>query len=1322
MSIKNTFISLLTLLLPIYAAGDGKMTFRQTGFADGLPHSDINDIVQDGQGYMWFATYGGLCKWDGYRMTVMTSGNSDLPRERVLCLCAASDSLLYIGTESGGLCIYDDRAGKFLEVDYDSPSSDDVVNCIFESRDGSIFVCHNNILSKIVWKDSAAAVKTVFKVPYSSTPITAAIDLEPDVILIGCGHSLYLIDSRNGNVSTFDDPGYNFWNDMVRGGDSEILLSSYSGLYVFDTETRSIIRRFENMCESVATDSRGDIWVGTNGNGLYRLDSRNFKVLNHFISSPQMSGQLTSSEISTLYEDKSGVLWIGTIGECISSLNLHDNNISLFTMTEGLSDERIITFGEDSTGNRLWVSTHYGGVNVMDTKEGTFRQISINGKHGRNQPIISSFYTDEAGNMMLGTWSHGIYTVPAGEIAGIYAGDTDLKAGKFLESYLHGMSVYKILKDPDGHLWISTSLGVIEYCPDQGNIREYRHDSNNDNTLSSDFVTDICITSGQNRKYVWIGTRLGLNQAVFENSSLIRWNRILLDGKGTHFISDIHSDRSGNLWVTALGGGLYRMDGKQESGAVPEFRNITPSGRGFMTNELESMLEDNAGNLWIGGYGIYKYSPGSNEVKIFTDKDNLQSNSFKIWAAHKLKDGRMAFGGIRGFNIFYPDSITSNMYVPRTVITGVYVNGKRIDGRNRIELRHDENNIVAEFSSLVYDNPVYNQYKYRLYGFEEDWHTTSGKDPRCIYSNLPAGKYDLVIYGSNSDGVWSATPPHLRFRIKPHPLAGPAAVIIYIFLLSASAVLLYRAVMSHLNERNVRKAEKEKLRFFTDIAHEIKTPLSLIAAPVEEVLNNPAIGHSTRAKLQLVDKSVNTLRSLVEQILDLRKYEDNMMKLYVSEIDMCRFLKEIAELFTPLASSRNIDFHTDFPDSPQFVYIDKVKMERVAVNLLSNAFKFTPEGGKITLSCTGDTKTVSFSVQDNGAGVSDADKEKIFDRFYQGKNGSDITGGSGIGLALSRYIVEHHKGTISVESKAGSGARFTVRLLKGKAHLDASQINDGYRNSDDLHNYDPLDSVPAAVPSSVSGKKATILVVDDNNNLREYLVSFLKSRYNVISAENGMRAYEIAIAEQPDLILSDVVMPEMSGIELCRRIKNNEATSHIIVILLTARNLVSTEIESWQTGADGFITKPFHLGILVSRIENLISSRDKLRKIFKSTLDVNPSEITIETSDEKFMKKCLDAIEKEMENPEFGVDSLCREVGVSRAQLYRKINSITGLSAIHFIRSIRLKRAAQILARDNSSVSDVMYKVGFNNASYFSKIFKEEFGCLPKEWRSRQDC
>lgn len=1300
------------------ADADRYDVFRSLSVGDGLPHSDVNAIVQDSTGYLWFATYGGLCKYDGYRLSIYGSANSGLSRDRVISLHVASDSLIYIGTESGGLNVYDPKTDLITHVakcDDGREIIDDVVYYIFEDESSVVWVCHNNMLSEVCYDaDGQRYLKTRFKTSSVDSIVGSGIALDKDTLLFSAAGELmtYVKSTGWSEVITEMDA-----RCFVRDGD-KILIGTYSGLFVLDDSIRINTVIPDVSVRHLDVDDRGHIWVGTFEEGLKEYDQQ-YRLLHRYMPNPLLSGSISSNEISSVLEDKSGVLWVGTIGGGLNMLNLHGNNIYRYSMTDGLSQNRVITIMEDYSHN-LWISTHDGGVDVFDQTTGKFRNLYINGKASKDFNKVSYMYKAPTGNVWLGTWNSGIWIVDRNTI-NVQSGKVSVSARKIWEPVLENCSVYKMVDDSDGHIWVSTNRGLWEYVPESSRWRNYRHDSMNLSSLYSDFITDILPDPDSGGKSILIGTRAGLNKLVFDGNGIPSMHRISMNGRDetTIFISAIHKDKNGTVWISTCGDGLYKMN---QDAVNPSFEHYTTVNMGFLSNELESILEDDNGNLWIGGYGISKLDTRSMSVTSYTEKDNLQSNSFKIWAACKMEDGRMAFGGINGFNVFHPDSIAHNLLPPEIVISSVFVKNERLSPSDTtsIVLAHDSNTLAFEFTSFNYSNPSLTTFRYRLKGFENNWNTISGSEPRCVYPNLKPGRYCFEVYGANSDGVDSLYPAKVNFVIRPHFLRTTFAYIVYLALFTFLLYGLYRFSQKQAREKNERRVEQDKLRFFTDMAHEIKTPLSLISAPVHELLQSNVIGTSTRKRLEVVSKGVTSLQSVVGQILDLRKYEDKMMNISVSEVDLVRFLNETAELFTPLARSRNIAFNRVMEDGPLMVFIDKNKMERVVVNLLSNAFKFTPEGGAVCLSCRSDGRYITFSVEDNGAGISEKDIPHIFDRFYQGSNQSDSTkSGTGIGLALSKYIVNHHSGEISVESKVNFGSKFTVKLLKGCSHFRQDQINTSYRNSDDLANYEPLEAVLDSMPSS-GQKESTVLVVDDNDLLRRYLCDLLSAKYNVISAENGMRAYEIAIAEQPDLILSDVVMPQMSGIEMCQRIKNNEATSHIAVILLTARDLTSTEIDSWKVGADGFITKPFNASVLVSRIDNLISSRDRMRKIFKTTLDVNPTEITIITSDEKFLNKCLKAVEDNLDDPAFGVEELSAIVCVSKAQLYRKLSSITGQSSVQFIRSIRLKRAAQLLLQDSSSVSNVMYMVGFNNLSYFSKLFKEEFGCMPRDYAKTQ--
>lgn len=1290
---------------------------------EGLPHSDVNAIVQDSTGYMWFATYAGLCKYDGYRLKVYNRDNSGLSRDRVISLHASSDSRIYIGTESGGLNIYDSRTDQIRHVGKydDKPSvTDDVVNYIFEDEEGVVWVCHNNILSEVCEDSSGEPLlATRYKTGSMDLLVDAGVALNRDTLLFSSGGNLMIYKKSLGESTQFHHVGG--IRCFVKR-ESDVLVGTYDGLYSVDRRG-TVGRLIPNVSiRHFAVDKRGHIWLGTFEEGLKEYTS-DCKLYKHYVANPLLSGNISSNEISAVYEDNSGVVWIGTIGGGLNMLSSSGNNIHRYSTVNGLSSNRVITFNEDQAQN-LWVSTHDGGVDVFDVKLGTFKTLYINGAPSKDFHKVSAMYNGPDGNMLVGTWGNGVWKIDVARIKesknGFHARAERIGVGE-----ISVCSVYKFASDRDGHVWISTNRGLWEYIPETSVWREYRHDNMNLSSLYSDFLTDILPDPDTEDKTIWIGTRAGLNKLVISDDGVPSMHRVTMPNSvgaagASIFVSAIHRDRQGRLWVSTLGDGLYSMLSGRHGNETPAFKNYNSTNSGFLNNELESILEDDDENLWIGGYGISKLDTESMNVTLYTERDNLQSNFFKIWAAYRMKDGKMAFGGVNGFNIFHPDNIDSRKICPKTVVTSVYIRNKKLSpsDTSSIVLPHNQNSIVFEFSAFNYTNPAFCTYKYRLAGYEEGWNTISGKEPRCVYPNLRKGRYCFEVYESDSEGVDGVAITKVPFVVRPHFMNSTAAYVIYMLLLVVLMYGIYQLSKHRIKVKNERKVEQDKLRFFTDMAHEIKTPLSLIIAPVQELLQSTVIGVSTRSRLDVVHKGIVTLQSVVGQILDLRKYEDKVMKLSVSEVDICRFLNETAELFSPLAQSTKINFKRVISEHPLMVYIDKSKMERVIVNLLSNAFKFTQEGGTVCLSCWSEGRNIMISVEDNGAGIAENDLPHVFDRFYQAENQSSArTSGTGIGLSLSKYIVNHHCGEISVESKLNFGSKFTIRLLEGSAHFSPDQIDTTYRNSDDLSNYESVESFDD-LPVYTDSKEATILVVDDNDQLRHYLCQLLSTRYNVLAAEDGMRAYEIAIAEQPDLILSDVVMPEMSGMEMCQRIKNNEATSHILVVLLTARDLVSTEIDSWKTGADGFVSKPFNVGVLMSRIDNLLSSKEKMRKAFRATLDVNPSEVTIVTADERFLKKCLKVVEENISDQDFGVEELSAAVGVSKAQLYRKLSSITGQSSVQFIRSIRLKRAANLLLQDASSISEIMYMVGFNSQSYFSKMFKEEFGCMPKEYAS----
>ena len=1388
------FVGFLSPPLPAAAASYDRI--QTLSMDEGLPHSDVNAITQDRDGYLWFATFSGLSKYDGYRLQTFRTDNSDLTSDRILCLFVARDSSLYIGTESGGLNRYDPVSETIFPVaEEPTTSADQVINNIFEDRKGTVWVCRNDGLGYLTLRGATTYLHVKNRWRGFYIQCGTALDSCRLLLSTDAGPVIYNPETEEIQNILRDEIKTRCFS-MQSFADGKIALSGGWGVRIYDPKTDDLQRICDFSSRVTTQDNHGNIWVGSFNRGLYKYDRNGIKIVHYHPKLP-IPHAVNSFEISALFEDRSGVLWIGTIGGGLSRLNVVEKHIECYTEAQGLCENRIITFLEARDGI-LWVSTH-GGINLFNRSSATFRELRINGLPSIQFATVSAFFMAENGDIWLGTWDKGLWVIDSRDIdRAIQTGQ--VRARQLKHPVIDGeLSVFRIVEDRDRHLWISSNRGCFEYIPSHGDFKtgqwiNYTHNGDDPNSLCSNFTTDIYPDTVTDNKTIWIGTRSGLNRIVFDADGKANCQRIELAATNARerkvcssdaFISTIHCDRKegGGLWIATIGEGLFLMTEGCCGGKTPRFSCFDTSNSRFFNNELESLQEDDHGAFWIGGYGITRFDPRDHSIRHFTVKDQLQSNSFKIWASYRLRNGEMVFGGVKGFNIFHPDSITDNDIRPRTAISrlkirnqtvsagdsvcGHVVLPRAINRLNKLDLSYNCNNLTFEFSAFAYVDPKYNTYKYRMENFDTDWNYTSGLSPQAVYTNLRPGSYRLVVYASNEDGYWSQAPAVLEITIRPPVYATRLAWLCYIALTILFLYRWHRRSLRKLQERHQIELERNKyyeeqkssanmLQFYTDIAHELKTPLSLITAPVEELLLNPHIGKTTRNRLELVNRNAGALKTLLEQILDLRKYESHKMELAAVQTDASEFLRGIAELFKPLADQLQIQFSQEIPNDPLILWIDRRKMEIVIANLLYNAFKYSRKSsGKVNLVCEEQQLSVTISVEDNGIGIARDEQSRIFERFYQARNNNSPQKSIGIGLSLVKHIVTLHHGEIEVASELNVGSLFRVRIPKGCAHLAPEQIKD----SDKVPGR-PFQNLPIGMDSALSdfgddqfesemaaetaigndrgmqcglleentrhgaaasdGKRVSILVAEDNTALRDYLRSALENRYNVSTARNGEEAYCQAINEQPDLVLTDIVMPGMSGIELCRKIKENSRTSAIGVILLTAHNLQNYEVSGYRVGADAYVAKPFSLEVLFSRIDNLVARQNKIHKNSQPIKEIPISEVAVEKSEDLFLVKCTETIETEIADPRFDVLQLCRKIGVSRSQLYRRILALTGLTPIQFIRSIRLKHAASFLAQDGTlPVNEVMYRVGYTNLSHFAKIFHEEFGLYPKEFALR---
>lgn len=1338
MSLKKITVLILSLAISLFCNGQEKLFMSQLSVDDGLPHTDITAIIQDEYGFMWIGSSAGLTRYDGNEFKTFDISNSILESSRIRSLYIDKNNFLFIGTETGGVTIFDICKSEFTRT-IDIPLNS--ANYMFGADDGkAIYICTNDGLSKLT---------------YSNDNFNLYSWSLGCVCLTGCntGNGSLLLGLSNGLASFEDGKGLDYIKEnifptsILKSMDrNSFFITSYQGCYLYDSQTKKTTQLSSYPTKSSCYDDIGNIYVGTVGNRILCYD-KTYNLTNSYIPVNNSFHDKASVEISTLTFDKSSVLWAGTVGNGCYRGSSISRAFQLYSMAPENSSNQIACISSDSKG-RLWVSSKNGYLSIIHNgKQSAIHQASLSGLFCNR--TISSVWESPKGDVWIGSWVMGIGIIPAEDVVRACAGKPfRMKRPAGLPDNL---SIYRIRSDKFNSIWITTDKGVWRsshnYLYNSSN-KEWTHIHNipdENNSLSDDFTTDLLIDDSGVKIMAWVGSRNGLNLIQCdENGKIATIKRIkVIPGSDIgEYISFIHKDSRGSLWVSALGLGLGQLISDTETCRFRIYNKSTyPS---FPNNEFESLLEDNIGNFWIGGFGIIRFNPISGQIKCFTQKDGLQSNAFKIWDAAKLPDGRMAFGSVNGLNVFFPENISENSVKPKAKLTDIFINGVSYDDsgklskalQNDLKLPYKENNITLEFSAMHYVKPSENKYKYRLEGLDDTWHYTTGKNPQASYLKVRPGTYTFHVYAANSDGIWGNIPASIKFRISPPWYYSAFAITIYILItfggiVVVTGIIRKRSHIKHQKElkdrilREQQRRNEAELKFHTDFLHEIKTPLTLITTPIEELMQNTSLGKNTINRLQLVDQSARILKKHIEDITDIRKYDNGYVKMHVVQVDFKRFVEEIYLLFEPVVKSKGITYNIDCIQLSQKVFIDKDKIEKVILNLLSNAIKYSPEqgGGVINVNITENANSsgIVLSVSNIGIGIPPEDLPYIFDRFRQGSNND--RGGMGIGLAICKHAISQHGGKIKAESIPGGVTTFYVELPYGDSHFKPEMIDRNYENSDNISNYDPLENFITHNKhvSSPIEREHHLLVVDDNPELREYLYALLSTKYNITLAEDGWAGYEKTISLQPDLILTDIVMPRMDGLELCRRIKENTETSHIPVILLSARDMPLAKIEGFNMLADDYIIKPFRADILLSRIDNLIKQRECMKKAYRTSIKIEPSAITATSADETFIKKCISDIEAHISEPDYGVEQLCQNIGYSRPTLYRKIKSITDLTAIQFLRSIRLKRAAQLLAADSGkSVSQIMYETGFSNITYFSKLFYSEFGVHPKEYKENK--
>ena len=1141
-------------------------------------------------------------------------------------------------------------------------------------------------------------------------------------------------------------------------------------------------------------DVHGHIWVHPYGGGFSYFD-RDRNCLVPFYDDLGSNNWLFSNKIHAAFSDKQGNLWLCTHSKGLEKVTFRNVPFSMLTPVpheyESLSNE-VRSVCEDKQGN-LWVGLKDGMIRLYDSNRKFIGHLTGNGTISMTgTPMEGTAYfimQDSKGIIWIATKGNGL--VRAEQIS-------PTSMSYKLTRYQHDSNdmyslsdnnVYCVYEDHHGRIWAATFAGGINYIS-QGEHGETVF-INHRNNLKG-YPIDVCykarfITSDNNGR-LWVGTTTGAvafdeNFKKPEDIQFHHFSRVPNDTKSLSN-NDVHwiiATQQKELYLATFGGGLNKLISISENGHG-EFKSYSVLD-GLSSDVLLSIREDHKQNLWISTEnGICKFVPSGERFENYDERSISFRVRFSEAASTLTSGGDMLFGTSNGLFMFTPDSIRKSSYVPPVVFSKLMVANEDVipgeksilkvdlDDTQELVLSHDENIFSVQYAALDYTNPQNIQYAYILDGFEKQW-TFADRQRSVTYTNLPKGDYIFRVRSTNSDGVWVDNERILNITILPSFWETPLAYVLYVcfvLLIIFVAVYILFTIYRLKHEVSVEQQISDiKLRFFTNISHELRTPLTLIAGPVEQVLKNDKLPADAREQLVVVERNTNRMLRLVNQILDFRKIQNKKMKMQVQQLNVVAFVRKIMDNFESVAEEHNIDFLFQTEKEALNLWVDADKFEKIVFNLLSNAFKYTPNGKMITVFIREDEGTVSVGVQDQGIGIAENKRKSLFVRFENLVDKNIFNqASSGIGLSLVKELVEMHKATISVDSRLGEGSCFKVDFLKGKEHYNSSVefiledsvaplsmerivdiANSSLQTEAAIVDAPGLEVSAAKEEAEEGSSKELMLLVEDNQELRSFLRSIFASTYRVVEASDGMEGWSKALKYLPDIIISDVMMPEKDGIEMTRELRADMTTSHIPIILLTAKTTIESKLEGLEYGADDYITKPFSATYLQARVENLLMQRKKLQNFYRDSLtyvtvsetplaqgealvgheSTEPDSVAAEEpvmpemspNDRKFMDKLVDLMEQNMDNGELVVDDLVRELAVSRSVFFKKLKTLTGLAPIEFIKEIRIKRAAQLIETGEFNMTQISYMVGINDPRYFSKCFKAQVGMTPTEYREK---
>lgn len=1335
-------------------AQEKRYNFSHLDGSTGLSNNQVNTLLRDKQGFLWVGTMSGLNRYDGRDIKIFRHKPGDstsIVNSFVSALFGLPNNRIWVATKTLP-CIYNSETEQF-EADYSSwlRQYQLPVDSLIRSKNGATnrfwFLFDS---SGLFWHNTNT--RSSGRLAQSQEgKITDMHELPNGAVWLVYNNGLLeKRDANNGkllqtsNRLSIRNPGVFDYRLFADSKENLWLYVANSriGLFYFRQPTMDLMEINErssplqlnnSLITGVIEDDAQHIWVSTDHGGVNLLfpEQSNVTYLRHDPSNPQ---SLAQNSILTMYRDAAGMIWLGTYKQGLSQYNPHKEQFDyvhhLESVKQSLPFDDVNRFVEDANGN-LWIGTNGGGLIYFDRKNRSFRQFlhEPGNSNSIGNNVVVSLCIDHTNTLWIGTYFGGLTSFDGNRF-------THYKPTEGDSTSLSDDRVWEIMEDRQNRLWVGTLAGGLNlFDRKTSTFKRFQKDRPVASTLVDNYIA--AIMQDKNGQF-WIATALGITV----------WNRDLQvvdhfqrqennpDALADNNVTCLLEDRQGRIWAgTRDGLHLYIPETKK-------FRLFTMAD-GLPDNSILTITEDKLGFLWISTpNGLCKMDAGTGyapaiQITTYDASNNLQGREFNENAALLTRDGLIVVGGPNGFNMIHPAAAAEQQPVPELLLTelqilnepvavGEQINGKvllpvALSALEQLQLSYKENVFSLSFAALDFSGSS-NRYAYRLEGFSDEWLYADPLQRKVTYTNLDPGSYQFEVKALNNRGQWSAV-RSLNIHISPPWWRTGWAFVLYALVAAAALWLgrrfvLERARMRFAVQQQQREAariqaiDRLKTKFFTNVSHEFRTPLSLILAPLEKLLHQTAAPEQKK-QLQLIHRNARRLLNLVNQLLDFRKMEVEAIHFHPAVGDIVGFAREIAYSFSDIAEKKQItlQFEADFETLE--MYFDKDKMEKILFNLLSNAYKYTPDSGMVQVRLKvleADAPILEIQVEDSGIGIPTEQQERIFERFFQSDLPGDLANqGTGIGLAITKEFVKLHQGEISVRSKPNEGACFTVQLPIRKLHTAA-----GEPIKETIGVPTETDTVETVHPSSRGKKK--ILVVEDNDDLRFYLKDNLQMKYQVLEAVNGQQGWELVNSAHPDLVVSDIMMPELSGIELARRIKTQTPTAHIPIILLTAMGSEAKQLEGFAIGVNDYITKPFTFELLASRIHNLLEQQKRFQRKFQNQLAVEPGAVTVTPLDEAFLQQAISVVEQQIDRPEFSVEDLSKELNMSRVALYKKILSLTGKPPLEFIRTIRMKRAAQLLGA-GKTVAEIAYEVGFNNPKLFARYFKEEFGVIPSKYK-----